>query len=68
VRAFDPNLLDVLVLDLEVLTLANLVAASNVLLFDHLAGFGVDECCFNLFPVFLLIRLNETRSELDAAG
>jgi hypothetical protein len=43
VGAFDPNLLDFLVLDLEVLALANLVAAANVLLLECLAGFGVDE-------------------------
>jgi len=43
VGAFDLNLLDFLVLDLEVLALANLVAAANVLLLECLAGFGVDE-------------------------
>src|SRR3984893_13484143 len=42
VGTFDPNLLDFLVLHLEILALANLVAAANVLLFDRLAGFGVD--------------------------
>src|SRR5262249_53525212 len=43
VGAFDPNLLDFLVLDLKILALANLVAPANVLLFDRLTGFGVDE-------------------------
>ena len=43
VGAFDPDLLDLLVLDLEVLPLTNLVAATNVLLLEHVACFGVDE-------------------------
>src|ERR1700730_6767716 len=43
VGTFDPNLVDFIVRDLEVLALANLVAATDVLLFDRLAGFGVDE-------------------------
>jgi hypothetical protein len=49
------------------LALANLVAAANVLLFDRLAGFGGDELLLQPISGFLLIRLNETRSELDAA-
>src|SRR5450631_400548 len=43
VGAFNSNLLDLLVLDLEVLPLANLVAATNVLLLDRLGCFGIDE-------------------------
>ena len=43
VGAFDPDLLDLLVLDLKVLSLADLVAATNVLFLDYRACFGVDE-------------------------
>src|SRR6202007_1019824 len=41
--ALDLDFFDFVVLDREVLALANLVAATNVLLFDRLAGFGIDE-------------------------
>ncbi len=40
--ALDPDLLDLVVLDLKVLALADLVAAADVLLLDRLAGLGVD--------------------------
>jgi hypothetical protein len=50
VGAFDPNLLDFLILDLEILALANLIAAANVLFVDRLAGFGVDELLLQPVP------------------
>ena len=62
--AFDPDLLDLLVLDLEVLPLANFVAATNVLLLDHVARFGVDELL--LQPVSGLLVDTVERNTLRA--
>ena len=62
--AFDPDLLDLLVLDLEVLPLANFVAATNVLLLDRLARFGVDELL--LQPVSGLLVDTVERNSLRA--
>ena len=41
-RAFDPDLLDLLVLDLKILALPDLVAAADILFLDRLAGLGID--------------------------
>jgi hypothetical protein len=57
-----------MILDQEVLALANLVAATNVLLVNRLAGFGVDELLLQPISGLLVNAVERNASELDAAG
>jgi hypothetical protein len=67
VRAFDLDLLEFVVF-LAILTLPDLVAATNVFFLDDLARSESTSCCLRRLPIFLLMRVNEIRSALDDAG
>ena len=67
-RALDLDLLELLVLDEQVLALGVFVAAADVFLSTGWPLSGSTISCLSRLPVFALMRLNETRSELDDAG